>query len=109
MAVLDLEHDPQAAVEAIAREATRAVEDDHAEVVCLGCGGMAGLMERVVERAGVPVVDGVAAAVTIAESLVRMRLSTSKIRTYAPPRPKNFKAWPPSAVDTDPVTTGPDR
>jgi Asp/Glu/Hydantoin racemase len=109
MAVLDLEHDPQAAVEAIAREAARAVEDDHAEVVCLGCGGMAGLMERVVERAGVPVVDGVAAAVTIAESLVRMRLSTSKIRTYAPPRPKNFKAWPPSAVDTGPVTTGADR
>src|SRR3954468_20131911 len=57
MAVLDLEHDPQAAVEAIAREAARAVEDDRAEVVCLGCGGMAGLMERVVERAGVPVVD----------------------------------------------------
>jgi allantoin racemase len=51
----------------------------------------------------------VAAAVTIAESLVRMRLSKSKIRTYAPPRPKNFKAWPPSAVDTGPVTTGADR
>lgn len=100
MAVLDLEHDPQAAVEAIAREAVRAVEDDHAEVVCLGCGGMAGLMERVTERAGVPVVDGVASAVTIAEALVRMHLTTSKIRTYAPPRPKNFKAWPPPAVGT---------
>jgi allantoin racemase len=98
MAVLDLEHDPEAAVEAIAREAARAVEDDHAEVICLGCGGMAGLMERVTERAGVPVVDGVASAVTIAEALVRMHLTTSKIRTYAPPRPKNFKAWPPPGV-----------
>lgn len=98
MAVLDLERDPEAAVEAIAREAARAVEDDRAEVVCLGCGGMAGLMERVRERTGTPVVDGVAAAVTIAEGLVRMGLSTSKVRTYAPPRPKAFRAWPPSGM-----------
>ena len=44
---------------------------------------------------GVPVVDGVAAAVTIAESLVRLGLTTSKVRTYAAPRPKTFKDWPP--------------
>jgi allantoin racemase len=98
MAVLDLERDPQAAVEAIAREAARAVEEDHAEVICLGCGGMAGLPERVRATTGTPVVDGVTAAVTIAEGLVRMRLTTSKIRTYASPRPKTFKAWPPSLV-----------
>ena len=64
---------------------------------------MAGLTERVIERTGVPVVDGVAAAVTIAESLVRMGLTTSKIRTYAPPRPKTFKNWPLSSV---PVLAG---
>lgn len=39
----------------------------------------------------------VAAAVTIAESLVRLGLRTSKVRTYAPPRPKRFRAWPPAA------------
>ncbi|WP_026820557.1 aspartate/glutamate racemase family protein [Arthrobacter castelli] len=95
LGVLELERDPDATVEAIAAESARAVETDKAEVVCLGCGGMAGLNERVVERTGVPVVDGVTAAVTIAESLVRLGLSTSKIRTFAPPRPKNFKNWPP--------------
>src|SRR6476469_5275517 len=95
MAVLELESDPGAAVEAIVAQSVRAVEDDRAEVICLGCGGMAGLTEQVVQRTGVPVVDGVAAAVTIAESLVRMGLRTSKVRTYAPPRPKNFKDWPP--------------
>ncbi|SDJ91751.1 aspartate/glutamate racemase family protein [Streptomyces indicus] len=94
MAVLDLERDPDAAVEAIVDEAVRAVQQDRAEVICLGCGGMAGLTERVVERTGVPVVDGVAAAVTIAESLVRLGLKTSKVRTFAPPRPKQFRAWP---------------
>ncbi|MFI6939859.1 aspartate/glutamate racemase family protein [Streptomyces sp. NPDC050418] len=94
MPVLELERDPEAAVEAIVEEAVRAVEQDRAEVICLGCGGMAGLTERVVERTGVPVVDGVAAAVTIAESLVRLGLKTSKVRTFAPPRPKHFRAWP---------------
>ncbi len=95
LGVLELEADPQAAVEAIAAEAVRAVQDDHAEVICLGCGGMAELNERVAARTGVPIVDGVAAAVTIAESLVRLGLKTSKVRTYAPPRPKTFKDWPP--------------
>src|SRR5690349_7697780 len=35
------------AVDAIAAEAQRAVREDHADVVCLGCGGMAGLDEKV--------------------------------------------------------------
>lgn len=56
---------------------------------------MSGLTERVIERTGVPVVDGVTAAVMIAESLVRLGLSTSKMRTYATPRPKKILNWPP--------------
>ncbi|WP_327293794.1 MULTISPECIES: aspartate/glutamate racemase family protein [unclassified Streptomyces] len=98
MAVLDLESDEETAVGAIVEQAAQAVERDKAEVICLGCGGMAGLTERVVERTGVPVVDGVAAAVTIAESLVRLGLSTSKVRTYAAPRPKAIRNWPPRAA-----------
>ena len=98
MAVLDLEADPDAAVEAIVAESAAAVEHDGAEVICLGCGGMAELAERVKQRTGVPVVDGVAAAVTIAESLVRLGLTTSKVRTYARPRPKAFTHWPPGGV-----------
>ena len=72
VAVLDLEADPALAVKAIVAEAALAVSEDHAEVICLGCGGMAGLTEQVAARTRVPVVDGVAAAVTIAESLVRL-------------------------------------
>ena len=70
------------------------MRDDRAEVICLGCGGMAGLDEAVRARTGVPVVDGVTAAVKLAESLVALGLSTSKIRTYAPPRPKRIVGWP---------------
>lgn len=94
MAVLELEEDPLAAMEAIVRQAELAIREDKAEVICLGCGGMAGLDEQIRQRTGVPVVDGVTAAVTIAESLVRLGLSTSKIRTYATPRPKKVIGWP---------------
>ncbi|WP_312773448.1 aspartate/glutamate racemase family protein [Pseudomonas rhodesiae] len=94
MAVLELEENPLAAMEAIVRQAELAIHEDKAEVICLGCGGMAGLDEQIRQRTGVPVVDGVTAAVTIAESLVRLGLSTSKIRTYATPRPKKVIGWP---------------
>jgi allantoin racemase len=99
MAVLELEEEPERAVEAIINQALLAVTQDKAEVIVLGCGGMAGLDEEIRKRAGVPVVDGVASAVTIAESLVRMRLSTSKVRTYAPPRPKTVIGWPIMGAD----------
>ena len=94
MAVLELETEPERAVAAIVDQSERAVSEDHAEVICLGCGGMAELEAEVRARTGVPVVDGVAAAVGIAESLVRLGLSTSKVRTFAPPRPKLVTGWP---------------
>lgn len=94
LSVLELEEDPDRAVKAIVAEAERAVTEDHAEVVVLGCGGMAGLDEAVRQATGVPVVDGVAAAVALAEGLVGLGLSTSKVRTYAPPRPKRITGWP---------------
>ncbi|MET4165118.1 MULTISPECIES: aspartate/glutamate racemase family protein [Gordonia] len=94
LGVLELESDPERAVKAIVEQSTRAVADDHAEVICLGCGGMAELEEQVREATGVPIVDGVRSAVTIAEGLVRMGLSTSKVRTYAPPREKKITGWP---------------
>ena len=90
LSVLELEEDPARAVEAIVAQSVAAVRDDHAEVICLGCGGMAGLTEQVAAATGVPIVDGVAAAVTIAEGLVRLGLSTSKVRTYAAPRQKKI-------------------
>lgn len=97
LGVLELESDPERAIEAIAAEAQRAVEVDRAEVIVLGCGGMAELKDRVVELCGVPVVDGVQAAVAVAEGLVRLGLRTSKVRTYAPPRPKRITGFGPTA------------
>lgn len=63
-------------------------------MVVLGCGGMAALEHDVLEWRGVHVTDGVAAAVTVAQSLVWLGLRTSKVRTYANPLPKDLKGFP---------------
>ncbi len=93
LGVLELE-DEELAKKAITDEARKAINEDKAEVIVLGCGGMAGLDEHVSKELGVPVVDGVTAAVKLAESLVCLGLSTSKVRTYAPPRQKKIIGWP---------------
>ena len=59
------------------------MELDRAEVICLGCAGMAGLEEAITSELGVPVIDGVAAAVRLAEAVVGLGLKTSKVSTYA--------------------------
>ena len=56
----------------------------------LGCAGMADLCERLSAELGVPVIDGVAAAVVMAEGLVRMGLRTSKRGDYAFPLPNPY-------------------
>lgn len=94
LGVLECEQDPARALEAITEQAQRAVREDHAEVICLGCGGMAGLDERLAATLSVPVIDGVAAAVKLAEAVHELGLSTSKSRTYAPPRAKTIAGWP---------------
>ena len=59
-----------------------AIDEDLAEVLVLGCAGLAGLDKRLQERLGVPVLDGVVCALVVAEGLVRYEVSTSKVRRY---------------------------
>ncbi len=85
LAVLDLEQLPEQQVrDRLCDEAQRAVDDDGAEVICLGCAGMAGLQEAVRAATGVPVVDGVRAAVGLLPGLVQSGLRTSKRNLYRP-------------------------
>src|SRR6266568_2810861 len=98
MSTLEVDSDPAGASRAIVAEARAAVQNDHAEVICLGCAGMAGLEEAITTELRVPVIDGVGAAVRLAEALVGLGLRTSKVSTYAPPDPKKITAWPLSAA-----------
>ena len=74
----------------IEQEIDRALAEDGAEAIVLGCAGMTDLARDLERKAGVPVLDGVACAVSLAESLVRLGLRTSKRRTYAPPLAKPY-------------------
>lgn len=60
----------------------RAVEEDGAEVLVLGCAGFAGLDKRMEKELRVPVLDGVICALIIASGLVKYGVSISKKRRY---------------------------
>jgi len=83
--VLELEDAGSAARETIAELCERAVRDDGADTVVLGCAGMTDLCADLAKRTGVPVIDGVAAAVGLVSGMVRMGVGTSKRDEYAPP------------------------
>jgi allantoin racemase len=90
VAVLDLEEPGSSARERISSEIARALAEDGAEAIVLGCAGMTDLAADLARDHGVPVLDGVACAVTLCEALVRLGLKTSKIGGYAAPRAKPF-------------------
>ncbi len=82
MSVLELENDLEATKERLIHADWKAVGEDGAEVLCLGCAGMA-LMDKVVEEAvGVLVLDGTVCAIKIAEGMHAYGLKTSKVAAF---------------------------
>jgi len=88
--VLELENPLSGARERITAECQRALEHDGSDVIVLGCAGMTDLCAHISTELGVPVVDGVAAAVELAQSLVSLQLATSKYGELALPPPKPY-------------------
>lgn len=86
--VLDLEDNAEAALDGIVKECRRARDEDGIGAIVLGCGGMADLTDTISREVGLPVVEGVTAAVKLAEALVSLGLDTSKHGDLAYPRPK---------------------
>ena len=90
IAVLELD-DPQSdAFARVLASAQAALEHDRSGAIVLGCAGMADLCRSLQQRLGVPVIDGVAAAVKLAEGLVSMGVGTSKRGDYAAPLAKDY-------------------
>ncbi len=88
--VLDLEDSPDKALDLIIAECLRAKQEDNIGAIVLGCGGMADLTPTITEAVGLPVVEGVTAAIKLAEAVVGLGLGTSKFGDLAFPRPKPF-------------------
>ena len=90
LALEDKDSDARARIEA---EIDAAKFHDRAEAIVLGCAGMADLAAELSVRHGLPVVDGVAAAVMLVESLARLGLKTSKQGGYAEPLAKAIRGF----------------
>lgn len=88
--VLVLEDEGSDARARIDAEIARALAEDRAEAIVLGCAGMAKLSRDLASKHGCPVIEGVGAAVKLAEMLVRLGLKTSKRGGYELGAPKKL-------------------
>ncbi len=89
--VLELENPASGARALILSECEKAILEDKSGAIVLGCAGMADLVRYLEGKLGVPVIDGVAAAVKFAEALVGLGLKTSKKGDLAYPLHKPYK------------------
>ncbi|HEY6086145.1 MAG TPA: aspartate/glutamate racemase family protein [Burkholderiaceae bacterium] len=90
IAVLELDDPASNAYARIRDCAQQALDSDRSGAIVLGCAGMADLCQRLQRELGVPVIDGVGAAVKLAEALVSLGLRTSKRGDYALPLAKGY-------------------
>lgn len=88
--VLDLEQIDSESYQRLYRECQLSVEEDGAGAIVLGCAGMSNLVAQLSAALPVPVIDGVAAVVKLAESLNQLGLKTAKTGKYGQPLSKPF-------------------
>ena len=84
--VLDLDKDLERTFKAACREGEKAVREDGADVIVLGCTGLAGLAHRIQDELKLPVIDPAIAALRAVETLILARLIPNKVAYPRPPR-----------------------
>ncbi len=97
LGVLDFHEDPERTTRIIKEEAIKAVEEDQAEVIILGCTKQYGFYKELQEEIGVPVIDTVVAPFKFAEFLAELKnrfdWKQSKIGGYESPPEKEIRSW----------------
>jgi len=83
--VLELEEKRSEVKARLLAESKKAVEEDEAGAIILGCTGMIGMARELQEALGIPVIDPAVASMKLAESLVDMKISHSKLVYPKPP------------------------
>lgn len=83
--VLELENPESDARQKISEEVHKAITQDHAEAIVLGCAGMTDLAQSLSDEHSLPVLDGVVSAVGLCETMVRLKLNTTSLGGYAKP------------------------
>lgn len=93
LSVLDFDNDLDRGLNALAQTSQKAVKEDGAESILLGCAGFVSFVDDLQRMLGVPVLDGVSPAVKLAETLVNMRCQTSKYLTWGYPEEKEITGY----------------
>jgi allantoin racemase len=91
MSVLEMDAKPAETKARILEVARESVERDGAEVIILGCAGLAGYAEDVERELGVVVLDPSSVALKVAEALADLGLRHSKVGRFAKPPVKEIK------------------
>ncbi len=91
--VLEIGKNIEKVKEALVEAGRRAIEEDRAEVLLLGCAGMTDLDHYLEERLHVPVIDGVVAAIKLLEAIHEYGKKTSKALMFRPPRKKRIDGF----------------
>ncbi|MCA0301256.1 MAG: aspartate/glutamate racemase family protein [Proteobacteria bacterium] len=86
--ISEVQHEKEAVLVDLA---LKTVADDKADVIILAGAPLAGMAQRIRERVPVPLVDGIQAAVTMAEGLVRLAPRKATAGTFRRPGPKDSK------------------
>src|SRR5438105_1771061 len=94
LTVLEIEEDIDRTKRMMVDEARMAIAEEGAEAILLGCAGLGPLDKWMQDQLGVPVLDGVACAVKLAEGLHGYGITTSKVAAYKDPEPKELVACP---------------
>ena len=94
LTVLEIEADLERAKRLMVVEAAKAVEEDAAEAILLGCAGLGPLDKAMQAELGVPVFDGTACAVKLVESLLAYGVTTSRVAAYQRPERKELVDCP---------------
>ncbi len=91
LTIAETDADPEKTKRKVLDVGKKAVEEDGAEVIILGCAGMAGYSPEIESKLNVKVLDPTAVALKVAEAMVDLGLVHSKIGLFARPPQKRFK------------------
>jgi len=76
LTVLELDKDPGLTIKLVTEESKNAIKEG-ANAIILGCTGLAGISDTVQKNINKPVIDPAGAAITIAESLIKLGLKNT--------------------------------
>jgi allantoin racemase len=91
LSVAETDADSKRTKKRILEVAQKAVEEDGAEVIILGCVGMAGYAPEIEEKLKVKVIDPTTMAIKLTEAIVDLELVHSKVGLFSTPPEKLFK------------------